>query len=359
MNKELTNSQIDRQNILNNPLAIEKIQEHIGISGMLFEGVYWFTTKMLADFYDVDVRTVKRYLDNHSEELRQNGYQVLKGSKLKAFKEQFGHIIAGDLSSFEQRDINVPLLDESPINSGKANLKMKELGIFDFRAFLNLGMLLVESDRAKELRSRILDIVLDTIHQKLGGSTKYINQRDEDFFLALLKEPTYRKDFTSALNDCLAMGNYKYAVYTDKIYKAIFKENAKQYKIVLQLEEKENPRDTMYSEVLTLIASFETGLAHEIRKQYENKKKKLTPDELNKIFDEYTEHPSNKPLIENARAKMASRDYALRDIIHESLEEYRASVSEGDFQRFLGEKSKSLEERINENIDVFKRLKDR
>ena len=54
---------------------------------------------------------------------------------------------------------------------------------------------------------------------------------------------------------------------------------------------------------------------------------------------------------------MASRDYGLRDIIHANLEEYIQALSVADFERFLGEKSKSLEDRIDENIDVFKRLK--
>jgi hypothetical protein len=56
---------------------------------------------------------------------------------------------------------------------------------------------------------------------------------------------------------------------------------------------------------------------------------------------------------------MASRDYGFRRIFHENLENYIDSVSKSDFDRFLGDKSKTLEERIDENIDVFKRLKDR
>lgn len=55
------------------------------------------------------------------------------------------------------------------------------LGVFDFRAFLNLAMLMQESERARLLRQAILDIVVDTINQRTGGGTKYINQRDEDF----------------------------------------------------------------------------------------------------------------------------------------------------------------------------------
>lgn len=45
-------------------------------------------------------------------------------------------------------------------------------------------MLLTESERARMLRQTILDIVIDTINQRAGVSTKYINQRDEDFILA-------------------------------------------------------------------------------------------------------------------------------------------------------------------------------
>lgn len=344
MNKELTNSEIDRQNILNNSAVMENVREYIGFTGMLFEGEYKFTKRMLSDFFEIDVRTINRYLDNYSDELKNNGYELLKGQKLKEFKNLFGHIIKNHFD-YDQ-DINV-------------TIKTNKLGIFSFRAFLNLGMLLVESEKAKDLRSKILDIVLDSIQKKIGGSIKYINQRDEDFIDAIGKEPKYRKEFTSALNECINMGNYKYSVYTDKVYKAIFKENAKEYKEILQLEEKENPRDTMYSEVLSLIASFENGLAYEMRKEMERLKRKLHPSELDRILEEFSRHPQQEPLIENARTKMASRDYGLRNVIHPALEENIKALSKGEFDRFLGEKSKELKERIKENIDVFRRLRDR
>ncbi len=53
----------DRQNILNNRFALAKIQEFIGLPGMLFEGEYKFTVQMVADFYGIDERTtIKHYL---------------------------------------------------------------------------------------------------------------------------------------------------------------------------------------------------------------------------------------------------------------------------------------------------------
>jgi hypothetical protein len=332
--KDLTVSEVDRQNILNNPIAVENIQKHLGIQGLMFNGEYRFTRKLISEFYAVDNATIDRYLSKHETELRHNGYVNLKGKALKDFKEQFGRIL-------------------------EEGAKAPQLGVFNFRAFLNLGMLLSESDKAKAIRSAILDIVIDTVNQKLGGSTKYINQRDEDFFFAILKEPHYRKEFTTALNLHLEMGNYKYVFYTDAIYKSIFKENAMEYKQILQLEEKENLRDTMYADVLKLIASFEMGIAHEMRKTSEQLGRKISPTELDKLIEEFAKHPLYVPLIEDARRKMVSRDYGFRNVIHERLRPYIKSIGTEDYERFLGEKSKELIDRIEENIDVFKRLKDR
>lgn len=66
-----------------------------------------------------------------------------------------------------------------------------------------------------------------------------------------------------------------------------------------------------------------------------------------------------EPLLHDARTKMASRDLNFRDALHTQLEEYIAPVSEEDFEKFLGEQSKSLEKQIQEHRDIFLRLKDK
>ena len=354
--RDLTTSAIDRQNILNNLDAVKNIQEYLGVKGLLFEGEFKFTTKMVAEFYKIDIKTVRRYVENSHNEIVHNGYEVIKGQKLKLFKEQFGHFLT-KLDDIEQKDIDVPLLTETIDNQSKSRLKA--LALFNFRAFLNLGMLLVESEMAKAIRSKMLDIVIDTLNKRLGGSTKYINQRDEDFFHSILKEPMYRKEFTTALHNHLNMGNYKYAYYTDAIYKCIFQENAKEYKQILKLEEQENPRDTMYAEVLNLIASFETGLAYEMEIKAGVLGRMLEKNEMDELIKIFADHPSHKPHIENARIKMATRDYGFRQVLHENLKHYIGSIDLSDYQRFLGDKSKVLQDRIEDSIDVFKRLKDR
>lgn len=331
---DLTGSLIDRQNILNNKDAVDNIRKYLGIDGLYFEGELRFTKQQIIDFYAIENSSIQRYLVKNSQELTQNGYTILKGISLQNFKKQFGSTL-------------------------KEGLKAPSLGVFNFRAFLNLGMLLTESDKAKLLRSVMLDIVIDTVNIKAGGSTKYVNQRDGDFLIAIIKEPHYRKEFTNALNLYLDMGNYKYSFFTDLIYKIIFRNDAVEYKQILQLKEQENVRDTMYAEVLRLIASFENGIAHETKNKYEELGRKLIPTELSTLITEFSTHPLYLPYIEDARIKMASRDYGLRRIIHEKLQPYIQSISPEDFERFLGDKSKELSARIEENIEVFKRLKDR
>jgi hypothetical protein len=65
------------------------------------------------------------------------------------------------------------------------------------------------------------------------------------------------------------------------------------------------------------------------------------------------------PLREKARSLMASRDLAFREALHEKLKDYINEVSANDFDAFLGERSMDLEKRLEDNKEVFKRLKDR
>jgi hypothetical protein len=335
MIKKLPDSLVERKNILNNPFAIEHIQKEIGIRGIKFEDKYIITSKQVALFFEIDEKTIDRYLSGKfRSELKQNGYEVLHGKRLQDFKQQFG------------KDIDVPT-------------KTTRLGIFTFKSVINLAMLLVESEKARVLRGLILDIVIDVVSMKAGGNTKYINQRDDSYLITLYVGENYRKNFIDALKQYIDMGNFKYAIYTNKIYKSIFKEHAQEYRAILNLTKTEDVRDTMYSEILTTISMYETGLAHEMKKKSDELERKLTPIEVDQLFDSFEQNPTWVPQIEMARMKMASRDYGLRSVIHPELVDYINPLDTADFERFLGEKSKELAKRIEEYQDVFKRLKDK
>lgn len=202
--KDLTASQVDRQNILNNPYVLTELEQASKVQGIEFEGSVFLTKEQMALFFEVTPRTIENYLEKFGEELRQNGYEVIRGNRLKEMKE------AIEAQGGTETDFGT---------------KTTVLGVFTFRSFLNMAMLMVESDRARLLRQTILDIVIDTINQRTGGGTKYINQRDEDFIVSYFEGENYRKEFTDALRDFVDMGKFKYPLYTDKIYRSIFKEN--------------------------------------------------------------------------------------------------------------------------------------
>lgn len=340
MKKDLTTSEIDRQNILNNPYALAEIEKETGIQGIPFEGDSVVLKEQAASFFEVTVRTIENYLESNPEELGRNGYEIVVGNRLKTLK------------------LAIQGIDDPETDFGIIK-KTARLGVFSFRAFLDLAMLMRESERAALLRRAILDIVIDTINARTGGGTKYINQRDEDFIQSAFIEENYRQQFTDALKDCVNMGKFKYAVYTDKIYLSIFKEKAKEYRTILKLKKKENVRATFYSEILDLIASYECGFADALQEECKAKGRLLNYHEVDGVFARFEKQAHWKPLVEKARNKMASRDLAFRDALHVQLQDYITPLQRDDFERFLGEKSMELSERLEQAKDVMKRLKER
>lgn len=325
MIQDLTSSQIDRQNILNNKYALQSIRQSLDITPIEYKGVFYLTKQMVADFYEVDIKTITRCLDENESELRFNGYIVLQGNDLKDFK----------LSGL--KDINVP--KNTP-----------QLGIFDFRSFLNIGMLLTRSEKAKKLRAMMLDIMIATINNKTGGGTTYINWRDRDFLPAAIQEEDYHKKFTSAVKACVT-GNAtgKYSEIANMIYKAVFCEHAEEYRALLKLKPTDNVRRTLYTEVLRVISSFENTLAQSIRQKSEDLERKVSMPEIQRMVNEIAKSPMMEPFLYEARQKMASRDLGFRQVTHEELLGYIKALSPEEFDRFLGDKSVDIEKLLLES----------
>lgn len=341
MSKDLTNSRLDRQNILNNEIAINEVQEKSDVKGIIFEGKICLTKNMVAQYFEIELRTIERYVSDNISELTANGYEILKGKRLKEF-----------IKSMVSKDV-------PDINVGNISSRTPQLAIFDFRAFLNLAMLLSESEKARALRQLMLDIVIDLINKKTGGGTKYINQRDQNFLGSSLQEENYRRQFTDALRNYVVDGRFKYAHFTDMIYVSIFKEKAKEYKKILDLKATDKVRDTFYSEILDIIAAYESGLADEIKSEYEKICRKLSFEEVEYLFQRFENMALWKPLIHRGRTKMSSRDMALRDAFHYQLSEYIQPLDQGEYQKFLGAAGDELERLMQENQDVLRRLKER
>jgi len=133
MTKDLTTSQRERQNILNNRFALSQAEQHLALGGISYQDETVFSKQQLIDIFDISDSTIEKYLASHGDELKNNGYKVLRGKSLKDFKS----LVHGTVTDY--------------------GTKTSVLGLFSFRAVLNMAMLLTESERARELRSLLND----------------------------------------------------------------------------------------------------------------------------------------------------------------------------------------------------------
>jgi len=124
------------------------------------------------------------------------------------------------------------------------------------------------------------------------------------------------------------------------------------------LKDNDKPRETMYAEVLLMIAAFENGVGHEIREKFkENGEQLLSIQEVYAIIDKFAEHPFQQPHLNDTRTKMASRDLSFRDAWHGNIAEYLKAVTPEEYERFIGSESIDFDSILEANQEVLKRLK--
>lgn len=342
MKKSISDSKIDRENILNNPFAIKNIQKEFNqIPYIKFENKVIILKPDIVKFFDVSEATIDRILSEYSTELRKNGYEVISGKRIVNLKKLLG-----------------PLKFEGT--------KTSRIGVFDFKSFLNLSMLVTGSDVAENMRTRILDIVINTLHKKVGENKKYINQRDDTFLPSYISNSNVRNKFTSALNNAVEGNNTKYPYFTNLIYVDLFGENAVEYRKLLKLGARENVRSTFYREILDIVSGYEEGISEALEEEFQNKGRKLTQKETEELFNKCFKSPFLRIPKETARRLMASRDKAFREIIHEALLPYIEALTEEEYKKFLsnesqiiGEKTKDIISLIDKNKAIFDRLKNK
>jgi len=104
------------------------------------------TIQIVTDYYEVSKATVTRLINENKDELLSVGLTILEGEALKRFKE--AQRSGGNKSAF---------------------LKINTLTVLPRQAVLRLGMLLPESEVAKELRFHLLgkEEVVANVHAPL------------------------------------------------------------------------------------------------------------------------------------------------------------------------------------------------
>ena len=152
------------ENCIRNIEVLENVKEILTLGNTEF-----ITVQMVADYFEVDKNTIEVLILRNKKELEENGYRVYKR---KEIREIFLNLQDVSLESTQYKDV---------LNLQDVSLEISNRGmaLISKRVLLNIGMLLRDSEVAKELRRRILDIVHDA-EQGKGSIETIENEINEE-----------------------------------------------------------------------------------------------------------------------------------------------------------------------------------
>ena len=87
MSQDLTYAPTERQNIINNPFALQEIEQATLLQDIACEQCSVVLKEQVAAFLVVTVLTVDSYLEKFGDELRRDGYEVLRSKRSKELKK--------------------------------------------------------------------------------------------------------------------------------------------------------------------------------------------------------------------------------------------------------------------------------
>lgn len=126
--KLIEGTKADRDKYIKKVEVLDKVKELV----LLPDGEH-MTTHMVADFYEVELKTVQMAMLRHKEEFESDGVEVIKKDKLKMYKETY-----------------LPSLDYVKY--------ARQLSLLPKRAVLRVGMILTQSPVADKIRDYLLNI---------------------------------------------------------------------------------------------------------------------------------------------------------------------------------------------------------
>lgn len=136
-----------RKDLLDNNKSLIAIEEYKHIE-TIKDKVDYLTTQQVADYFNIEYNTLKLLISRHKEELIENGLLLLSGTQSREF-----------LGSYSMYPHNIKggfIIDDFKFNN-KLNY------FIDKRCLLNIAMLLTESEVAKGIRSKLLDIAMGVV----------------------------------------------------------------------------------------------------------------------------------------------------------------------------------------------------
>lgn len=156
--KKLREKNLDRIEVL------EKVK---GL--LLLPNTEFATTEMVANYFEVGIECINSCIKDNREELESNGYKVFKGSEIAN-----SHVMSFENFTKNRANYKFILDDENELSVGG-----RGVALFSKRAILNVAMLLRDSNIAKDIRSRLLDIAHDAEEEK-GNIVTIVEEIDEE-----------------------------------------------------------------------------------------------------------------------------------------------------------------------------------
>lgn len=164
----LTKEQKEQENIISDRNIRDKSVEHYEVLEkvkelLLIPNTKWATQKQVAEYYEVGEKAIETIYSRHRDELESDGVS------LKSYKEflniqnevlEISYVVGKTIFTFA--------------NGNKLTVPNRGLKVFPRRAILRVGMLLRDSEVAKEVRIQLLNI-----EEKTSTETKMEDIEEE------------------------------------------------------------------------------------------------------------------------------------------------------------------------------------
>ncbi len=161
---EILQNKETREQMISKVEVLEKVKDLLLLGDSEFA-----TTEQVANYYEVGLEAISSLVKDNRDELIDNGLKNLTGKETKEFLGKFSKDIANFRGYFT-------------VSGQKMNNRNNLL--FSKRTILNVGMLLRDSEIAKEIRTRLLDIEYESNNaiQNNGETVKQniINEISEE-----------------------------------------------------------------------------------------------------------------------------------------------------------------------------------
>lgn len=329
---ELINSKEERDKNIGRVEVLDRVG---GL--MILPNTEMTTLPMVAEFYKVSDRQIQRIIKDNREEIESDGYRVWKVKEIVEFFTKTNkdtdvaignmnndtHVIAVKPTIY--RENNTTIIDFNDENDNFLTVPNTGKALFTKRAVLRIGMLLRDSEVAKEVRSRLLDVYHDAEMGKENIIGNIVNEIDEE------------KRLTMKLAEAMMSND------TENMLKLYGQINELKNKRIKELEEESNYKQGVINGLTDdiTLAEKRQRITQIVRKGYDNygKRYSLLYKEFEKKYHmDLTTRISNAIERKEIKKNTSRMDY-ICDILNMTNELYEVccKLFEGDYKSLLRE----------------------